>query len=73
MSDPTDVDDDDTLDGICDLDAPMGPPTPDHLVPWVVLFATVIDHDHRVANARRALELAGEWRALFGDAGVSTP
>jgi hypothetical protein len=60
----------DDLDGICDLDAPMGPATPDHLVPWVVLFADLIDHDHRAINARAVLDRAAEWRALFGEPGV---
>jgi hypothetical protein len=56
------TDEDDFLDGICDLDADMGgDPTPDDLVVWVVLFASVLGKGEDAILAR-----AEEWRTLFG-------
>jgi hypothetical protein len=63
MSDTT-REDDDFLDGICDLDADMGPPTPDDEVVWVVLFASVLGKGRDAIEAR-----AAEWRELFGGEG----
>jgi hypothetical protein len=53
------VTDSDLLDG-CEVgDTPYA--TPDDLVPWVVLFASVMHGPADEVEAR-----AGEWRELFG-------
>lgn len=62
MSDPADRDD---LDGICDFDAPMGPPVPDEWLPWVVLFATDLTPDLGVRDVAVLEAHAAQWRALF--------
>ena len=61
-----DVEDDDTLDGLCDLDFDMGPDTTDELLPWVVLFGDLLDTEQRARNIRAVLHRADEWRTLFG-------
>lgn len=69
MSDTTDqagVDDDDFLDGLCDLDFEMGPDTTDELLPWVVLFADLLDTEQRPRSLVDVERRAHEWRALFG-------
>lgn len=60
-------DDDDFLDGMCDLDFDNGPEVTDDLTPWVVLFASHLDHNLEVRD-RTALEVkAAAWRVLFGE------
>lgn len=62
MTDTTahDTDDNDFLDGTCDIDAPMLDPVPDDEVPWHVLFASVMH------SGREAIEAhAAKWRELF--------
>lgn len=55
----------DFLDGCCDLDFDMGPPTSDEDAPYVVLFATVLDSELRVRDVEALARRAAEWRALF--------
>jgi hypothetical protein len=50
------TDPDDTLDGICDLDAPMADETGDDEIDALVLFADVDFTDPAAVEARRA-----EW------------
>ena len=60
------AEDDDFLDGLCDLDFDMGPDTTDFLTPWVVLFCDLIDYDHQPRERAAVEARAEEWRALFG-------
>lgn len=60
--------DDDYLDGICDLDAEMGPETTDEIAPYVVLFATFLDAEQQVTDWPGVHVRAAEWRNLFGGA-----
>lgn len=53
--------DNDLLEGCLVLDFALDP-TPDELLPWVVLFASVLGHPVRI------LVRAAEWRLLFGGA-----
>jgi len=66
VSDTTAEDDDDFLDGMCDLDFDNGPPVPDELTPWVVLFASLLDFDLRPRDITAVERRAHEWRVLFG-------
>lgn len=52
--------DDDHLDGMCDLDFEMAPRTDDSEIPALVLFAATDFLDPAAVEARRA-----EWLALF--------
>ena len=56
----------DFLDGCCDLDFDMGAPVTDAQLPYVVLFATLLDHDLRVTDRAALKRKAREWRTLFG-------
>jgi hypothetical protein len=67
MSDP---DDDDFLDGMCDLDFDNGPEVSDEDAPYVVLFARHLTPDLRVRNWADLERAAHEWHVLF-DAPVS--
>lgn len=60
--------DDDQLEG-CGIGFDVDP-TPDDMIPWVALFATVDERHHgflhRVGHHHEAHELADQWRELFG-------
>jgi hypothetical protein len=64
VSDPGDL-----LDGCCDLDFEMGPPTTAAILPWVVLFADLIDTEQRPIDLHAVHQRGVEWRALFGTGG----
>jgi len=57
-------DDDDTLDGICDLDAEMAPETADEDVDALVLYADTQFDDPIAVEAAEAA-----WNELFGGDG----
>jgi hypothetical protein len=56
----------DEWDGMCDLDFEMGPSTTDDLIPWVVLFADLLDTEQQPESREAVERRADEWRALFG-------
>jgi hypothetical protein len=62
-------DEDDALDGCCDLDFAMGRDVTDDMIPWVVLFATLLDDDLEPRDLVAVERKAEEWRVLFQDQG----
>jgi hypothetical protein len=65
MSDPDD--DDDELDGMCDLDFDNGPEVTDDEAPYVVLFATDLDCDKHVRDWTELERHAHAWHVLFDE------
>jgi hypothetical protein len=61
----TGVEDDDFLDGMCDLDFDNGTEVSDDDAPYVVLFASHLDYDLRVTDRAALLAKAEAWRTLF--------
>jgi len=58
-------DDDDLLDGMCDLDFDNGPPVSDEDAPYVALFCDVLDCDEHVRDRQALAHEAQAWHTLL--------
>jgi len=61
---PTPPDDDDLLDGMCDLDVEVTHPTADEDAPYVALFADLLDSEQHVTDDGAVANRAREWAQL---------
>jgi len=65
VSDTPAGDDDDFLDGMCDLDFDNGHEVTEDELPYVVLFATDLDADEHVRDRATLERHAQQWHELF--------